>query len=204
MVQSAHGSRLALADTPNAVGLARLHTADVLSRWGVPSDVADTVKLLVSELTTNAVRHPKEGEEQPSLFSAASRVQTFEMFLQIVGDAAGADDGRPGEGPRVRLSVWDRDPRPPVLKKVGVEAVGGRGVFIVAMMSSDWGQYPARGMPGKVVWAEVSLSPEGRSSPDEALVQPVDRPSAASAGVPPAERIDPNVIGRVLVGVRSL
>ena len=184
-------NRLTLADTPNAVGLARLHTADVLSHWGVPSDIVETVQLLVSELATNAVRHPKEGEEQPSLFSARNTVQTFEVSLEITGDA-------------VRVSVWDRDTRPPVLKEVGVEATGGRGVFIVAVMSRSWGHHPARGMPGKVVWAEVGLIPQSRAGTDERSACPVGRPPASGAGVPQAARIDPNVIGRVLVGVRSL
>ncbi|GAA3168711.1 hypothetical protein GCM10017688_16660 [Streptomyces ramulosus] len=50
--------RLLLADTHNAVQMARLHTVDVLSRWGVDPDSIETAELLVSELATNAVRHP--------------------------------------------------------------------------------------------------------------------------------------------------
>ncbi|KND38274.1 ATP-binding protein [Streptomyces acidiscabies] len=184
-------NRLTLADTPNAVGLARLHTADVLSKWGVHSDIVETVQLLVSELTTNAVRHPKEGEEQASLFSARNTVRTFVISLEITGDV-------------VRVSVWDRDARPPVLKEVGVDATGGRGVFIVAMMSSRWGHYPARGMPGKVVWAEVSLFPASRAGASETVSRSPGRPPGSGPRVPEAKRIDPNLIGRVLVGVRGL
>ncbi|MGW2277848.1 ATP-binding protein [Streptomyces sp. NPDC001770] len=104
---------LKLADTPNAVGLARLHTTNVLSRWGVPAEVVETVKLIVSELTTNAVRHPKEAGEV-SIYSSQFNVQTFELALEIDGDA-------------VRVSVWDHDARPPVLTEPGVEATSGRG-----------------------------------------------------------------------------
>ncbi|MER5970318.1 ATP-binding protein [Streptomyces sp. NPDC002055] len=154
---------LMLADIPNAVGLARLHTADVLSRWGVHAGIAETVQLLVSELATNAVRHPKEGEEDASPFSVRNTVQTFELALEIIGDA-------------VRVSVWDRDTRPPVLKQVGVEATGGRGIFIVAVMSRRWGHYPARGMPGKVVWAEIGLNPANRVGEDERSARSPDRP----------------------------
>ncbi|WP_308377751.1 ATP-binding protein [Streptomyces sp. ISL-98] len=192
MSQAPHPrNRLTLADTPNAVGLARLHTADVLSRWGVPTDIVETVQLLVSELATNAVRHPKEGEEQAPLFSTRNTVQTFEISLEIIGDA-------------VRVSVWDRDTRPPVLKEVGVEATGGRGIFIVAVMSRRWGHYPVRGMPGKVVWAECGLVPASRVGEDERAARSPGRPLTAGPGVPRAARVDPNVLGRVLVGVRGL
>ncbi|MFE2498563.1 ATP-binding protein [Streptomyces scopuliridis] len=182
---------LTLADTPNAVGLARLHTADVLSRWGVRSDTVETVQLLVSELATNAVRHPKEGEEESSLFSVRNRVRTFEFTLEVIGDA-------------VRVSVWDRDTRPPVLKEVGVEAVGGRGIFIVAVMSRRWGHYPPRDMPGKVVWAECGLDPVSRIGEDERSTRSPGPPPTAGTARPRAARVDRNMIGRVLVGVRSI
>ncbi|MEU3051769.1 ATP-binding protein [Streptomyces griseus] len=157
-----------LADTPNAVPRARLHTAEILSRWGVPSEAAETVQLLVSELVTNAVQHPQEeGEErQVSILSSRNTSQTFELTLEKLWDA-------------VRVSVWDRDARPPCLKEVGVEAESGRGIFIVAVMSRAWGYRPAVGIPGKVVWAEVGLLPIGRVGEDERAVRP---PGSASVG----------------------
>ncbi|MEE4494850.1 ATP-binding protein [Streptomyces sp. BE230] len=178
-----------MADTPNAVALARLHTVDVLSGWGVSSGIVETAKLLVSELATNAVRHSEGGEETALPFSSQSGVQTFELLLEIVSGA-------------VRLSVWDRDVRPPVLKEVGVDATGGRGIFIVAVMSRAWGYYPARSAPGKVVWAEIALASAG----------PHEGRDASTPGLPEADgfrasgdaRADPNLIGRVLVGIRDL
>ncbi|WP_240796240.1 ATP-binding protein [Streptomyces sp. RFCAC02] len=142
-------TRLLLADTPDAVGLARLHITNVLARWGVPPDSVETVKLLVSELATNAVRHPNRREQQRSSEADQHAAGTFEIMLDSDNDT-------------IRLSVWDRDARPPVLQEVGVEASGGRGVFLVAAMSRRWGCYPANGRPGKVVWAEVSVCPEER------------------------------------------
>lgn len=105
---------LTLADTPNAVRLARLHTEDLLPKWGVPSGVVETVRLLVSELVTNAVQHPQDDETQDSVLAMRNAAQTFELTLERLRDA-------------VRVTVWDRDPRPPLLKKVGAEAEGGRG-----------------------------------------------------------------------------
>lgn len=174
---------LELADTPNAVGLARLHTTNVLSRWGVPAEVVETVKLIVSELTTNAVRHPKEAGGEVSIYSSQFDVQTFELTLEVDRDA-------------VRVSVWDHDARPPVLTKPGVGATSGRGILIVAAVSNRWGHHRAQGLAGKVVWAEVSL-PSARESRD----QPVGRPPSTERGHP---RTDPNLLGRVLVGVREL
>jgi len=183
--------RLTLADTPNAVGLARLHTADVLSRWGVPSDSVETVKLLVSELATNAVRHPKEEEKHGPSYSECNMVQTFEVALEIIGDA-------------IKVSVWDRDARPPVLKQVGVEATGGRGIFIVAAMSRRWGCYPAREMPGKVVWAEVPLVPATLGRKDVGSAHSSACPPKGGPREPRTPPVDPHVIGRVLVGVRGM
>ncbi|MFI9626431.1 ATP-binding protein [Streptomyces sp. NPDC052042] len=180
---------LTLAGTPNAVGLARLHTAHILFRWGVPAEVVETVKLIVSELTTNAVRHPKKKEgEEVSLFSSQFDVQTFELVLEMARDT-------------VRVSVWDRDARPPVLTEPGGEATSGRGVFIVAMMSSRWGHYPARGRSGKVVWAEAGLSPVSCGGESEGLDRPPGRPPSTGSR---QSRPDPRLLGRVLVGVRGL
>ncbi|MET9957013.1 ATP-binding protein [Streptomyces sp. NPDC006339] len=179
-----------LATTPNAVGLARLHTADVLSSWRVPSDIVKVVQLVVSELTTNAVQHPEEGDEPVSLLSPHSKVQTFELLLEMTHEA-------------VRVSVWDRDDRPPLLKEVGVEETSGRGIFLVATMSRNWGYYPTRDLPGKVVWAEISLVPTSHLHEVEREQFP-SRPSPSGRRVPRAERVDPYLLGRVLAGVRSL
>lgn len=108
-------SRLALADTPNAVALARLHTADVLSGWGVSCDIVETAKLLVSELATNAVRHSEEGEAPAQPFSSESGAQTFELFAggrirrrQAFGVGPRCEAARP-EGSRCRCDGRARD-----------------------------------------------------------------------------------------------
>ncbi|MEU6633734.1 ATP-binding protein [Streptomyces parvus] len=179
-----------MADTPNAVRLARLHAEDLLPKWSVPSATVETVRLLVSELVTNAVQHPQDDETQDSVLAMRNAAQTFELTLERLWDA-------------VRVSVWDRDSTPPLLKKVGVEAESGRGIFIVAMMSRTWGCRPAVGIPGKVVWAEVGLLPIGRARVDERAVCPPGRPPSDEPGVPRAAPADPNVLGRVLVGIKG-
>lgn len=121
--------RLLLVSTPNAVRLARLHTTDVLSRWGVHPDSVETIRLMVSELATNAVRHPKKENQQDSSDAQRHTLQTFEIALEIINDV-------------VRVSVWDRDATTPVVQQVGLEAASGRGLSIVAAMKPAMGVLP--------------------------------------------------------------
>ncbi|WP_411070560.1 ATP-binding protein [Streptomyces sp. cmx-4-25] len=184
---------LTLATTPNAVRWARLHTTDILSRWRVPATVIETVELIVSELTTNAVQHPEEGE-QVSPYSSLSTPRTFELVLQI-GNGA------------VRVSVCDNDEQAPVLKQPGVDATSGRGILLVAAMSSKWGHYPVRNRDrvGKVVWAEVSLAPAAEPRRYERARSRPGQPSEAGrSALPRTSEVDPRLLGRVLVGVRGL
>ncbi|MGW4647202.1 ATP-binding protein [Kitasatospora sp. NPDC004289] len=189
-------SHLLLADTPNAVGWARRHTRDVLGRWQVPLDLIDSVLLVVSELATNAIRHPGAKQPERLTFAETAEAQTFALDLQLHGQA-------------VVVQVADRDPRPPMLQHVGEEAEGGRGIFLVEHMSSRWGHYQSAG-GGKVVWAEVCLGGQ------KTAVQPLTaapRPTSNRAGRPrpfkpmtdeqlPVD--DHHLMGRVLVGLRGL
>lgn len=87
--------------------------------------------LVVSELVTNAVHHAQ------TAFSL---------------DLSAADDRR------VRIEVFDRDPRQPVVLGADDDATGGRGIRIVSTLAVLWGATieERNGIPGKVVWAEVS------------------------------------------------
>lgn len=157
---------------------------------GVASDAVETAKLLASELATNAVRHSEDGEASTSPPSSSGGVQTFELSLEVVSGA-------------VRLSVWDRDPRPPVLKEVGVDALGGRGIFIVAAMSRAWGYYPARPAPGKVVWAEIAFDATGPHKDLDAFVSPPGQPPDGDLPAFGNVRAETNLVGRVLVGINE-
>ncbi|WP_411076262.1 ATP-binding protein [Streptomyces sp. cmx-4-7] len=184
--------KFTLADTPNAVGLARLYATTTLSSWGVPAPVVETARLLVSELTTNAVQHPKEGTAPASLFSPERTVQTFELMLEV---ARGT----------VRVAVWDRDARPPVLKTPGFEATSGRGILIVEALSRNWGHYPAHGgLPGKVVWAEIDLVPPSGVEENEEAERPPSQSSLTGHLVPGAQPGNPHLLSQLLVGVQGL
>ncbi|MGW7201386.1 ATP-binding protein [Streptomyces chryseus] len=85
----------------------------------MPPDAIETARLIVSELTTNAIQHP-----QPS--------------------AAGSPEPRNATvvGPRLVIYVSDHDRRPPVLRVVGAGATSGRGLLLVETMSHRWGSLP--------------------------------------------------------------
>ena len=124
----------------DAVPRARRFTADALRE--VPAAVVEDVELVVSELVTNALLH------------GASPVV---LRLSAVGD-------------RVRVEVEDGGRELPVRMRDNSEAMTGRGLSLVARLSSGWGVDAADG-PGKVVWAEVGDTGDAGYTDDEQLSQ---------------------------------
>ena len=91
----------------------------------VPAAARAVAELLTTELVGNAVVHG----------SGPVRI-TLE-----IGDAG------------ITVGVSDSHPGLPVLRHVGAEATGGRGVALVDTLSTNWGTTPAaEGLPGKTVW----------------------------------------------------
>jgi anti-sigma regulatory factor (Ser/Thr protein kinase) len=130
---------LQLAALPNAVSSARRHARDLLPRWGY-SALLDSCELLVSELVTNAVKAsglPADAEFAERYDGLKSvRLRMFPTATSIF------------------IEVWDSNAEPPVRKDFGLESEGGRGLFLVEMLSARWAVYfPKRG--GKIVWCEV-------------------------------------------------
>jgi anti-sigma regulatory factor (Ser/Thr protein kinase) len=125
-------SYLELGALPTAVPCARLHARHLLWEWGF-NEIAADAELLVSELVTNAVK-ATAGQHQ-----AAIR-------LQVLSDNT-----------CVRVEVWDADPHPPVSKDgtPDPQEEGGRGLFLVAALSTRWNWYRTQEPPGKVVWCEL-------------------------------------------------
>nr|WP_244176811.1 ATP-binding protein [Streptomyces albus] len=161
---------------------ARRHTVDVLRCWGFPSDPVETARLLVSELTTNAIRHTQPDVE-PSSHSSLSHARAITLTLRA--------DSR-----RLLLLVEDDDRRAPVVKRVGTDSEGGRGLFLVTMMSQDWGFYFPVPRPGKVVWAQLALQESDGTLP----ATPVDLPSAHRDH----EQVPPVFMARARAGLWEL
>ncbi|MFI9152524.1 SpoIIE family protein phosphatase [Streptomyces sp. NPDC053367] len=127
---------------PDAVMHARRFTARTLRTWSVVEE-SDVALLVVSELVTNAIAHTT-GEVR--------------LDLTLTGD-------------RLRIAVNDASPRTPVkAESVDWEETGGRGLLLVAAMSSAWGSVPLGG--GKQVWCDIALSP--RDEPPPGVPPPPD------------------------------
>lgn len=116
---------------PQAAGHARGHARRVLDRWRVPADVAQDALLAVGELVANAIVH---------------------------GDPPIRLDMR-RNAHRLVIQVSDGNLRPPREARPASDAESGRGLRIVAEISSRWGE---RTLPtSKIVWAELALPDRG-------------------------------------------
>ena len=104
----------------------------MLREWGL-TKLSERVELLVSELTTNAVK------------ASQSPDWIFPIRLWLRSDGA-----------RVLILVWDINPHPPMRVEAGGEAEGGRGLLLAEMLSDKWDWYPHRELGGKVVWSLVA------------------------------------------------
>ena len=95
------------------------------------------VQLMVSELATNAVLHAKS---------------QFDVTLERVAHGA------------VRVEVRDFGSGIPRLAPSSTEAVDGRGLRIVDLLSQTWGVENRPGGRGKSTWFTVSIGPQPASS----------------------------------------
>ncbi len=112
------------------------------------AEVRDSVSLMVSELSTNALVHAASG------FDVS--VDRSELTLLV--------------------SVSDRGDGAPVLRSPQSSEPHGRGLRIVAALSDEWGVLPATD-EGKSVWFRVSLQPSGmHGSADGAAGSPTIEP----------------------------
>lgn len=125
-----------LAGGPYAVTASRLALAGLEDR--LDPNVLFDVRLLVSELVTNCVKHAAVGPED-------SIVLTVEF-----------------EDDRVRVSVADEGPgfEPPAtpLSESAAEAGSGWGLFLVEQLSQRWG---VERQSGAKVWFELERHSEG-------------------------------------------
>jgi hypothetical protein len=167
-------SRLNLAPTASAPSLARRHVAEVMRRWGI--DLDGLAELVATEVVTNGVKasgidldwHEQAQTVDPPF--SALRSSERDVAPPIVRLVLMLD---PAKGIFV-IAVWDRSPQPPIAQSPEPDALGGRGLMLVAGSCETWGWYwPDRpvlddqpwpsatttddsvdeGRHGKVVWA---------------------------------------------------
>lgn len=119
-----------------SVTLARHATRDQLAAMGVTdNDLIDTAELLVSELTSNVIKHTSG---RPTLTVVRS-------------------------GAAIRIEV--ADPQAdllPIQRASDADAEYGRGLRLVAALASAWGY--ERAANGKRTWVELDVDPEATAA----------------------------------------
>ncbi|WP_432521205.1 ATP-binding protein [Kineococcus sp. SYSU DK006] len=122
------GPPLVLDPVADAVAAARRHVRSTLRRMDA-EDVEEPAELAVSEVVTNAVLHARTP-----------------FAITVRASASGG----------VRVEVADASPAPVQVRRLGSSATTGRGLQVVASLSTDWGvePLPAGQGPGKTVWFE--------------------------------------------------
>ena len=120
------GEPVVMASMAGSVASARRHVRGVL-RGLDAEDLEEAAELAVSELVTNAVLHART---------------EFSLALRSLS---------PG---RVRIEVRDSSPSPLQPRHFAATSTTGRGLRLVASLSSDWGVEELSPGPGKVVWFE--------------------------------------------------
>jgi anti-sigma regulatory factor (Ser/Thr protein kinase) len=121
--------RFVLAGTEREVPLARRVVVDKVRTWGVPLDeeTVDAIRLVASELITNAVVHG-EGPVTVALYH------------------------RPG---RLVIDVLDGNPSAPQMGCAQADDESGRGLALVGLLAARCAWEPSG--HGKRVWAEIVL-----------------------------------------------
>ena len=136
-------SRLELGALPSAVPCARLHTRVILKEWCI-GHMADSAEIIVSELTTNALK------------ASWSVNDSTPIVLHLLASHE-----------CLTIQVWDYVPTAPDPRPHTIDAETGRGLEIVSLLSDRWGFYhPDTG--GKIVWAalEISTAPGAHQGAD--------------------------------------
>jgi anti-sigma regulatory factor (Ser/Thr protein kinase) len=119
---------LTLDCRPESVGQARRAAVAFLRDHGL-EHLEETVRLLTSEIVTNAVVHART---------------TVGVRISAIGD-------------RLRVEARDASRQLPIRRDLNPEALGGRGLVLLDRMSAAWDV--RRTPEGKTVWFELVLDP---------------------------------------------
>lgn len=122
-----------LPSDPASVSAARRYVIEVLAEWGllVASETADTIRLIVSELATNAVQH------------TFGQSPTFTVDVRLERDE------------QLRIGVTDSHPRWPQRLPAAVQQDNGRGMVIIRALAAESGgrlSVTPTAEGGKTVW----------------------------------------------------
>ncbi|OLE21185.1 MAG: hypothetical protein AUG49_22685 [Catenulispora sp. 13_1_20CM_3_70_7] len=130
---------------PECVSEVREYTRNVVG----DREGADLVELVASELAGNAIRHSDSGE--PGGRFTVHLAEFCTRWQVRVDDLGGPGEPHICEPPPIK-SVDDLD-------TFGEEIEAGRGLAMVAAVSSKWGVLGDQG--ARAVWAEILIPREG-------------------------------------------
>ncbi|MFC4611186.1 ATP-binding protein [Streptomyces maoxianensis] len=133
-----------LPSAPASVSAARTFAIDIVSEWGLPAgtEAVDTVRLIVSELATNAVQH------------TFGQSPTFTVDLSLERDE------------QLRIGVTDSHPRWPQRLPAAVRQDNGRGMVIIRSLTAECGgqlSVTPTAEGGKTVWIVMPWTAPVRS-----------------------------------------
>ncbi|MCZ0978865.1 ATP-binding protein [Streptomyces diastatochromogenes] len=122
-----------LPSDPASVPTARRYVAEVLDGWGLDDggDLADAIRLMVSELATNAVLH------------TFGQSPTFTVDVRLEREE------------RLHIGVTDSHPRWPRRLPAAVQQDNGRGMVIIRSLAAEAGgrlSVTPTEEGGKTVW----------------------------------------------------
>ncbi|MEU4231392.1 ATP-binding protein [Nonomuraea sp. NPDC026600] len=126
-------AEIVLPGVGRSVSVARRCVGEVLTVAG-HEDVND-VRLVVSELVTNAVAHTASGEPGGFVTVEISSLDAVTAYLEVI------DDGSAGTVPEAR--------------NADVSECRGRGLWLVETYAAQWGVRD-EGYRRRVVWVEMS------------------------------------------------
>lgn len=109
-----------------AIGAARYFVHSVLRGWGEAAPLIDDALLVTSEMATNALVHARS---------------PFRLSVARSGNA-------------IKVAIQDATSVLPQMRDADARSARGRGMGIVAALSSSWGSEV--GPRGKIVWAELT------------------------------------------------
>lgn len=125
-----------LPSDPASVPAARRYVCERLAEWGLPSDApaVDAVRLIVSELATNAVLH------------TSGQSPTFTVDVRL------------DRSEQLTIGVTDSHPRWPQRLPAAVQQDNGRGMVIIRHLAVESGgkfQVTPTDEGGKTVWIMI-------------------------------------------------
>jgi anti-sigma regulatory factor (Ser/Thr protein kinase) len=136
---------LELSASPRCPRDARCFVNDAIDAWGVGGDTRDVIRLLTTELVTNAMLHGS-----PPIHVDVTR-----------------------NGSTIRVAVADMNPMPPVVRPFDPAAATGHGLLLMDRLAGRWGV--EANAEGKRVWFEVRRSPASPAPGAMSMPAPVGR-----------------------------